>query len=497
LLDTNVFIAVEPFSGSTEPGLARAATLVRLANEQGHTLLVHPATRDDLLEAEDSTRRRQRLAELNKYSMLVETPTSTSLEDRAGPSVPGSNDHRDLRLLAALDGHAATYLVTEDSSLRRRARRAGLRDATLMIDEAIALLEDLRPRNPIPPPHVTEVPSYALDIDQDIFDSLREDYAPDFDRWLDKVRADSEHRICLVVRGAEDEYAALAILKHEDDCEYGFRAPVIKISTFKVSANHAGSKYGELLFKSIFKLAARRKVSTVYVEIFRKHELLVDLFDVFGFRESSYSTSRNELVLVKNLIQPTDSSEYSPLEYHATFGPPAIQSTERSFVVPIIPEWHRMLFPDSPVEHTYPQMPLPGLELESENHPSGNALRKAYLCNSNVESLKSGDLLLFYRSRDLKAVTTVGVVESTLRSANPQEILTYVGRRTVYRPDEIVTMCRSVRGVLAILFRQDRFIEPPWPLAELEEYGVLRSWPQTIVTVSEKGCTWIRQQLDD
>ena len=429
--------------------------------------------------------------------MLVESPVATSLKERAGTSAPGSNDHRDLRLLAALDAHAATYLVTEDSRLRRRARRAALREATLTIDEAIALLEGLRIENPAPPPHVTEIPSYALDIEQTIFDSLREDYAPDFDTWLDKVRADSEHRICFVVLSDEDEYAALAILKEEADCEYGFNYPVIKISTFKVAAHHAGAKYGELLLKSIFKIAASKSVSTIYVEVFSKHELLVDLFDVFGFRRSPHLTSREELVLAKNLVLPTASSEYSPLEYHAIFGPPAIQSTERSFVVPIIPKWHRMLFPDSTVEYTYPQMPLPGMNIGSDNHPSGNALRKAYLCNSNTDALEPGDLLLFYRSRDLKAVTTVGVVESTLRSADAQEIMTYVGRRTVYRPDEIVTLCGSVRGVLAILFRQDRFIDPPWQLAELENYKVLRSWPQTIVRVSEEGCAWIRQKLDE
>lgn len=84
LLDTNVYIAAEPFSGGTEIGLARAATLLRLASEQGHTLLVHPATRDDLLEGMDSDRRRQRLAELGKYSMLAESPITKSLEQRAG-----------------------------------------------------------------------------------------------------------------------------------------------------------------------------------------------------------------------------------------------------------------------------------------------------------------------------------------------------------------------------------------------------------------------------
>jgi hypothetical protein len=497
LLDTNVYIAVEPFEGGTEAGLARGATLVRLAFEQGHTLLVHPATRDDLLEGKDPGRRRQRLGELQKYSMLAECRISKSLEERAGASAPGSNDHRDLRLLAALDGHAATYLISEDNRLRRRARRAGLRDATLTIDEAIALLEGLRPENPTPPPHVTEIPAYTLDSEQEIFDSLRQDYGSNFDRWLDKVRADSEHRICLTVLDDEDNYVALAILKEEVECPYGLRAPVIKVSTFKVAAHHAGAKYGELLLKSIFRIAVRKQVSTLYVETFSKHELLVDLFEVFGFQESLHRTSRNELVLVKNLIRPAVSLKYNSLTYHTLFGPPAIKTTERSFVIPIIPKWHSMLFPDSPAEIPYSQMPLPGMDVESDNHPSGNALRKAYLCNSNTEALEAGDILLFYRSHDLKAVTTLGVVESAIRSADPQEIMTYVGRRTVYRPDEIVRMCRSVRGVLAILFRQDRFIEPPWQLDELQANGVLRGWPQTIVRVGEKGCTWIRHQLDE
>jgi GNAT superfamily N-acetyltransferase/rRNA-processing protein FCF1 len=492
-----VFIAVEPFYGSTEAGLERGATLVRLASEQGHTLFVHPATRDDLYEGKDHDRRRQRLAELQKYPMLAECRITRSLEERAGSSVPGSNDHRDLRLLAALDAHAATYLISEDTRLRRRARRAGLRDATLTVDEAITLLEGLQPKNPTPPPHVIEVPAYTLDTEQDIFDSLRQDYGPNFDIWLDKVRADSENRTCLAVLDDEEDYVALAILKEEKDCAYNFHNPVIKISTFKVAPNHAGAKYGELLLKSIFRIAARKQAATLYVEVFSKHELLVDLLEIFGFQESPHQTSRNELVLAKSLIRPADNSEYSSLDYHMLFGPPAIKTTERSFVVPIIPQWHNMLFPDSPAGPPYSQMPLPGMSIASENHPSGNALRKAYLCNSNIGSLEPGDILLFYRSRDLKAVTTIGIVESVIRSADPQEIMTYVGRRTVYRPDEIVTMCRSVRGVLAILFRQDRFIEPPWHLDELQENGVLRGSPQTIVTVGEKGCTWIHHQLDE
>lgn len=494
LLDTNVFIAVEPFAGTAETGLARGAVLVRLAVEQGHTLFVHPAIGDDLREGADLTRRQQRLAELAKYPMLQESRITASLAQRAGSSSAGSNDHRDLRLLAALDSRAATYLVTEDTRLRRRARKAGLGDAILTIDEAITLLEGFQPASLRPPPRVIEIAAYALDIEQQILESLRQDYGPEFDHWLDKVRSDSSNRICLIVKD-DDVYAALAIVKVESECEYDIAAPILKISTFKVAETYAGAKYGELLLKSIFMAASQRAASSLYVEVFSKQELLIDLLETFGFRRISDVTERGELVLVKKLAFPSDGSNLSPLEFHVLFGPPAISNVARSFVVPIIPKWHDQLFPDSPIRLAETAMMLPGLDIPSENHPSGNALRKAYLCNSNIDALRPGDCLFFYRSHDLKAVTAAGIVEATRRSDDPEEVMTFVGRRTVYRPDEIVTMCRSVRGVLAILFRQDRFIEPPWQLAELQANRVLRAWPQTVVRVTEEGSEWLRQQI--
>src|SRR5687768_12733995 len=74
LLDSNVVIAVEPYSGVLEDGLTAGARLLRLANEQGHLLCVAPATKDDLLQGRDPMRRRQRLAELEKFHQLQEAP---------------------------------------------------------------------------------------------------------------------------------------------------------------------------------------------------------------------------------------------------------------------------------------------------------------------------------------------------------------------------------------------------------------------------------------
>jgi hypothetical protein len=73
--------------------------------------------------------------------------------------------------------------------------------------------------------------------------------------------------------------------------------------------------------------------------------------------------------------------------------------------------------------------------------------------------------------------------------------MAFVGRRTVYTPAEIERMCRSVKGVLAILFRQDRFIEPPWSLAELQAARVVTGWPQSTTKVPREGAQWVHDNL--
>ena len=345
LLDSNVFIAVEPYAGAMEPSIAAAAQLVRLANEQGHLLCLASATRDDLLQGRDRDRRAQRIAEIEKFHQLSEVPIDSGLVAAAGVSAPGSNDHRDLRILAALRAGAASHLVTEDHRLRRRADRAGLGDAVLSIVEAVDLLKRFIPLSVEPPPRVSRIPTYAIDIEQPIFDSIRAEYTG-FDDWLDKVRADSDNRTCFLVTDA-GKYAAIALLKSETDCTYSLPSPVTKISTFKVEQSHAGVKYGEFLLKAVLKEASDLGVASLYVEVLPTHPETIDFFNDFGFNESSSKTYRNESVLTKlmRIAAPVDL-ECSDLEYHIWFGPPALRPSQNMFVVPIQPKWHDQLFPE-------------------------------------------------------------------------------------------------------------------------------------------------------
>lgn len=496
LIDTNVFIALEPYAGRLESGIGPAGRLMRLVNEQGHRIFVHPATEDDLREGTDPTRLRQRLAELKKFSCLSEGPIPADLKAAAGDSPPGTNDHRDLRLLAALRNRAVTQLISDDRPLRRRAARAGLGESALSLIEAVELLEGFAPAVAPPPPRVDRLEPYALDSEQDIFSSLRKDYEG-FDDWLDeKVRGDPDNRDCLVVRDGQ-RYAALAIVKRvERDCAYDFPQPVTKIATLKVGQDYGRSKYGELLLKSIFADARHRGSASLYVEILPKHQALIDLLAEFGFADSGHRTTRGEVVVAKRRQPPAEAAAIGPLEHHTRYGPPAILGTGSVFVVPILPQWHEQLFPDAPGTPPVSDQPaLPGLEPPALTHPWGNALRKAYLSNSKITKIAPGDTLLFYRSKDAQTVSAVGVVESTLRSADPVQVMSFVGRRTVYTPSEITQMCSRVGGVLAILFRQDRFIDPPWSRAELQHQGVFATWPQSIAQVAEGGAEWVQEQL--
>lgn len=491
LLDSNVVIAVEPFSGELEGNIELGVRLLRMASEQRHLLCVAPATRDDLLEGRDAARRRQRLAEIGKFHLLAEAPVTSELRSRAGTSSPGSNDERDLRLLAELDSGAVTYLVTDDGRLRRRAARAGLGDRALSLADAVTLLAGFEPTELSPPPRVSTVPCYTLNPEDKIFEGLRSDY-PEFDDWFAKVRQQSGTRRCFIIE-EEAAYAALALLKFESDCEYALEGPVVKISTFKVSEDHSGVKYGELLLKAILHSLTTTESASLYVEVLPSHPEVLDFLAAFGFVDQGQRSGRGEHVVTKSLRPPADATAHSDLEHNVLFGPPALLCRQRIFAVPIEPRWHDQLFPEQAPRHQSAQLALFGAT-EEQTHPWGNAIRKAYLCNAATNQVSAGDVLLFYRSND-QHFSAVGIVEDVLRSSEAMEVMQFVGRRTVYTASEITDMARRARGVLAIRFRQDRFLEPPITLADMKMAGALRSWPQSITRVRQQGMPWLRELL--
>jgi GNAT superfamily N-acetyltransferase len=503
LLDTNEIIPAEPFGSAAEEPVAR---LISLCIEHGHRVVVHPANVADLSRVKDTAERAQKLAALRKYPMLAESPVSSDLESRAGASIPGSNDDRDLRLLAAVDSGAATYLVTEDRRLRKRAARAGIGSSLASVDEALDLLGRLHPADAVPPPIVDLIETYKVDFRQVLFDSLRDDY-PEFDEWFrTKVAKDARGRRCWAVVDRDGKYDAIAIVKIADEHPDNPRRTATKISTFKVAPHRAGEKVGELFLRAILEWAhGQPAVDTLFVEVKPEpdKEPLRRFLEQFGFEKSAVEAKVNgDITYVKSLVAPA-TTRLSPFDFHVRYGPPALLGSARLFVIPVKPHWYLGLFPDSPTFGAFGALTLSGVAAPPT--PFGNAIRKAYLCHSPTKTIPPGSTLLFYRSAEANgkgkakgggAIQAVGVAERSIRTANSERILSFVGRRTVYSAEDVGAMCEGSKAVLATLFRHDHYLDTPWTLHELITISVLNGAPQSVTEVkSERGRQWLRNEL--
>lgn len=499
LIDSNVVIAAEPFSGRLEENHSVVSKFLRIAGEHGHAVFVHPATRDDLTETRDDAHRKQNLAAYEKYPALSDLPASPEVLAEF-PQPMGLNDQRDARILGALKAGAVHFLVTNDTRLRKRAIRLGLGLKVLTPGEAATQLAAWHPDAPPPPPSVEEIKTYELDTIQPIFDDLRRDYSPHFDIWIAKVKAESTSRRAWVIRTNDGTYEALAVVKMRDAHPVTAGAEAIKLSTFKVADGAAGRRLGELMLKAVLRWAASEpgRPSELFVEVDSTKTRMLEFLTDFGFAYVSSKPNQPDEHIYLKRLDPYENHELSGLEHHIAYGPPAVRAGQPIYIIPITPKWYEDLFPDATVLGASGKAVMPGTFASSKAH--GNAIRKAYICRSPTQSIPEGATLLFYRSqggqRGDGAVVAVGVAELSRRSEDPVETIELSFKRTVYSATDVAGLHQDGKAVLTILFRHDRFLVPPWPLAELMSHSLVRSWPQSIVRVkSREAILWVEEML--
>ena len=93
---------------------------------------------------------------------------------------------------------------------------------------------------------------------------------------------------------------------------------------------------------------------------------------------------------------------------------PYISGAAPKFVVPIYPEYHTELLPDSILRTEDPE------DFE-DNRSNRNALSKVYISRSYERGLKAGDIIVFYRTAEpgkpawyTSVATTLGVVQDVI-----------------------------------------------------------------------------------
>ena len=469
LIDTNILI---PLEDNQELVDRRYADLSRLASKYGCDLVIHPASRQDIERDKDTARRQVVLSKLSKYNLLDFAPEPGAdffLAARGNPANP--NDIVDTKLLFAVQRDAVSFLVTEDRGIHKRAGHLGIAERVYYVDQCLVALRQLYEPTVKPPPNVVDEPLHNLPLSDPFFDSLKIDY-PDFVTWFRKTARAGRH--AWVYRNGSNELGGLCIYKSEESpLPRILSGPCLKLCTFKVAESARGQRCGELLLKTAFQFCVDNEQQFVYVTVLPRHQYLIAFFQEFGFAVVGDLPDTGEHIMAKGFsVEGGEAERLTSLEYNMKFYPHFRRDAAvRKFLVPIMPQWHKLLFPER--QH----------QLSLFITPAGNAIRKAYISNSKTNQVRSGDLLLFYRSHDAKEVTTLGLVERAGRFSDPEDVAAYVGKRTVYSYNEIRDMCHS--PALAILFRQIRHLPKAVPFDWLRSNGVVRNHLESITTISD------------
>jgi len=396
---------------------------------------------------------------------------------------PGSpQDGIDNEILYSVFRGAVDFLLTEDVGIHRKAFATGIDDRVLHVDDAIQFFRQFVPKKDrIPsPPGLKEDFMYNLKLTDPIFDSLKHDY-PEFTDWF--IKKSREHRKCYVSYRSDGSIGALLIYKFEDEViDVSPSLPQkkrMKIATLKVT--HVGNKIGELLLKISIDITIQNDCDEIFLTHFtEENDRLVELITEYGFVKVGTNSRGEEIFLKKLIPEPREIVGLPATEVFKKYYPSFYDgSAVKKWIIPIYPKYHTRLFTD----YGHRQTIL--LEHAGEFIVEGNSIKKAYLSHSRIKQLRPGDILLFYRSKDDQAVTSLGVIEEVrVDMTGTEEIIRFVGKRTVYTQEEIEN---NPKPLTVILFRHHFHLKNPLKRTTLLASGIFKGRPpQSIMHISDE-----------
>jgi hypothetical protein len=474
LLDTNILIPLEDSMLVLTPSLA---SFVRLAGVGGHQLLYHPASKTDIDRDKDAQRRDRTIARLQQYTRLEGAPPSP-----LNTSQTSANDACDNDILHALECFAVHALVTEDKEIHAKARQAGFGNRVYNIQTAEDWLRRLLPEPAeVHLPNIEDVPMFSLtsQLDTPLFDSLRSSYdTPErnFNKWFhDKACTGRKAWIARTEQGSIAAICIYAMQTNEviNDAKESLQGLSLKLCTFKVGEQIRGRKIGELFLKAAFRFATDNQCESIFIHTSVDQFYLLALLNDFGFqRRGMYGA---DIMLVKAHPSSPPVEDIPALDYAKLYFPHyRNDAAVQKFLVPIQPKYHQILFPDLVRQR----------QLFNGGSVAGNAIKQAYLCKAPTNQVKPGDIVLFYRTGDERAVTTLGIVERYEVHDNATDIMQIVSRRTVYSQRDIEGMAERT-PTKVMLFRLASHFPSPIPYSTLTQEGIVSGAIQSITRISD------------
>lgn len=438
LLDTNMLI----YLLDNEVLDDKVAKITKsLYDSDKYSIVVHPKTLTETDKIKDEKKKSIFKSKLNVYNIIDNPPRITD-EFNNLVGIKNENDKIDNEMLYAVYKNCVTFLITNDKELVKKGKKLNLDKRVLSIDDALKIFKEDEKVIIQTPVFIKQEYLYNLNLEDEFFTSLRMDYKG-FDSWFEKKQRNNAQ--AYVTQNQQNKVTSFLMLKEEgkDEDYSSFDNPLkparrLKVATFKVA--DTGKKIGECFIKIMIKEAIEKNIDEIYVTTFERQESLIYLLKQYGFNLVTYKnttksddTVEREAIFVKNI---KDKSGY-----------PFVQlNNQNIFIIPVQPKYHKLLFEEAERELQI------SIDATQGMNTSANAIKKAFISNAKIKKIKPNDILLFYATHDKKAITTLGIVETTWNKFESQEeIFNIVRKRTAYNEDELkyVTSLES----LVIMFK--------------------------------------------
>jgi hypothetical protein len=421
LLDTNIIIHREAGKVINQD----IGILYRWLERGKYVKCVHAASVQEILKYKDPSTVDSFKTKLESYELIeIPSPLAPQVIDTAKHIDVTENDKVDTLLLNEVYGGRVDILITEDKKIHKKAHLLGISDRVFTID---SFLEKVFAEHPdlvnYKVLNVQKLKFGKINLGDSFFDSLKQDY-PGFEQWfLRKFDEDAY----ITYNSNNGLLLSFLYLKVEDSDEnYSDIIPVfqpekrLKIGTLKVINN--GLRLGERFLKIIFDNALANKVDGIYVTIFDRTEeqrRLIDIFELWGF--TYWGKKKDENVYVRNFKPMIDFSNLK-----STY--PYISRKKKKYIVPIYPDYHTDLLPDSILNNESPADYI-------EDFPHRNSISKVYVSRSLLPHPSTGDLLVFYRTGGYYkgVLTTIGIVNDVRESFSDEEaFISYCRKGSVF-----------------------------------------------------------------
>lgn len=429
LLDTNIIIHREASKVINQD----VGILYRWLERAKYTKCVHSLTVSEIEKYKNQQTVETFQIKLDSYERIdIPSPLQPELKSVSEKIDVNENDIIDTHLLNEVFVGRVDILITEDKKIRRKAYELGISDKVFTID---SFLEKTFAEHPdlvnYKVLNVQKLKFGRVNLEDDFFSSLKEDYVG-FDKWFIK-KFDEEAYI--TVNSNNGLLLSFLYLKVEDKDEKYFDINPnftpkkrLKVGTFKVVNN--GFRLGERFMKIIFDNAFKNKVDEIYVTIFNKRDeqlRLIDLLEQWGF--VLWGNKNEELVYLRDFTKKVDHNNLKQ-SY------PYISKNKNCFIVPIYPDYHTELLPDSILNNESPQEFI-------EDFPHRNGINKVYVSWAFEPHPKLGDILVFYRTGGYykSVVSTIGVVQEVKYDFNNEDdFILYCRKSSVFPEDQLREM---------------------------------------------------------